>query len=194
MYGYNVVDDEGKSCDKIDVKGLVIIRSECPSIFRKSLKHLLEMILKGASDDDIRKQVDEYKISMEASPAEDLSANIGVNNIDKYILNGCAIKGTPYHVKGANNYHMLLKEFGIQNKYERVHEGDKAKVIYLKRNRFGVEVVSYYNWPKEFTENGLQIDYGKQTGKFFTNKVKFLLEPQNREHILTQSKAFDMFF
>jgi hypothetical protein len=152
------------------------------------------MILKGHSDDDIRKHVDEYKISMEASPAEELSANIGINNMSKYIKNDCAIKGTPYHVKGACNYHMLLKEFNIQNKYERIKEGDKAKVVYLKRNRFGITVVSYYDWPKEFTENGLQLDYGKQIEKFFVGKVKFLLEPQNREKILTQSKCFDIFF
>lgn len=194
MYGYNVVDEEGEPCDKIDVTGLVIIRSECPTIFRKALRHLLEMILKGRSDDDIKSQVDEYKTSMKTASAEDLSENKGVNNIAKYIVDGKPIKKTPYHVKGANNYHFLLREFGIEGDYEQIREGDKAKVLYVKKNKYGVEVLSYYDWPKEFTENGIQIDYGKQMEKFFLGKVKFLLEPQNREMILTQSKTFDLIF
>jgi DNA polymerase elongation subunit (family B) len=194
MYGYNVVDEEGEACDKIDVTGLVIIRSECPTLFRSALKHLLEMILKGRSDDDIRHQVDEYKEGMESASAEDVAENKGINNIDKYIKDGKCMKKTPYHVKGANNYHFLLKELGIQDDYERIRAGDKAKIIYVKKNRYGVEVVSFYDWPKEFTEAGIQIDYGKQMEKFFVGKVKFLLEPQNREMILTQSKTFEVFF
>ena len=194
MYGYNVVDEEGEPCDKIDVTGLVIIRSECPSIFRVALRHLLEMILKGASDEDIKSKVDEYKTSMKSASAEDLSENKGVNNIHKYIVNGKPIKKTPYHVKGANNYHMLLREFGIENTYEQIKEGDKAKILYVKKNKYGIEVITYYDWPQEFTDNGIQIDYGKQMEKFFIGKVKFLLAPQNREMILTQSKVFDLLF
>ena len=134
MYGYNVVDEEGEPCDKIDVTGLVIIRSECPSIFRVALRHLLEMILKGASDEDIKSKVDEYKTSMKSASAEDLSENKGVNNIHKYIVNGKPIKKTPYHVKGANNYHMLLREFGIENTYEQIKESDKEHKLDCSKN------------------------------------------------------------
>ena len=194
MYGYNVVDEEDKPCDKIDVTGLVIIRSECPSIFRPALKHLLEMILKGSSDEDIRAQVDEYRNSMKSASPEDLAENKGVNNITKYIVDGRPIKKTPYHVKGANNFRILLEEFGLQNKYESIREGDKAKILYVKSNKYGVDVLSFYEWPKEFDKQGMQVDYGKQVEKFFISKVKFLLAPQNREMILTQSRLIDQLF
>jgi len=193
-YGYHLVNKEGKKEDKIDVTGLEMIRSETPTIFKPALTHVLEMILKGSSDEDIKKVVEDYKESQKHANIEDLSVNIGVRNLTKYIVNNTCVKGTPYNVKGAFNYEYLLREFGIYNKYEHIKEGEKLKLIYVKRNRFGVNNIGFYEWPEEFTKEGIQHDYHKQTEKFFVGKVSMLLEPQNRESILTMSKNMDVWF
>jgi hypothetical protein len=45
---------------------------------------------------------------------------------------------------------MLLKELDIENKYDDVHEGVKAKVIYAKKNPYNIKTITFNEWPKEF--------------------------------------------
>jgi len=194
-YGFHVVNDEGVPKDKIDVTGLEIIRSETPSAFKVILKKVLEMILKNASDNEIMKYVNESKKNIKNEEAKNISSNISINNLEKYIRSDdTPIKGTPYYVKGAANYHKLLKVFNLENKYERINEGEKASVIYVKPNPYKVKVISYIHWPKEFEEYSILPDYEKQIDKFFINKIKILLKPMNRENILTKNTTFDLFF
>ena len=194
-YGFHVVNDEGVPKDKIDVTGLEIIRSETPSAFKKILKEVLGMILKNASDSDIMKYVNESKKSIKNEEARNISSNISINKIGKYIRSDdTPIKGTPYHVKGAANYHKLLRVFNLEHKYERITEGDKASVMYVKPNPYKIEVLSYIHFPKEFEEKHIVPDYEKQIDKFFINKIRILLEPMNRENILTQNTGFNLFF
>jgi hypothetical protein len=82
-----------------------MIRGECPIYFREHLNKVLEMILKGYSDDDIKKYVNKCKkVAGKLSP-DDIATNVGVKNINKYIdENDNYKKGTPYHVKGVANY------------------------------------------------------------------------------------------
>ena len=78
---------------------------------------------------------------------------------------------------------MILKELNLENKYDKIHEGNKGKVVYVKDNSFKVEVVTFTIWPKEFNEY-LVIDYDSMIEKFFLKKIGFLLEPMNREDLL----------
>lgn len=194
QYAYYMVDEKGIRKDSVQVTGLSIIRSETPTIFRVALKDVLKQILTGASDKDLTVSIDQYKNSMIAATQEEVSSNIGINNMSKYIVDGYPVKGTPWHVKGAHNYHLLLKEFKLNKKYESIREGDKAKVVYVKKNRYGIETVAYYQWPKEFLDKGIVIDYNKQLEKFFLGKIRYLLEPQNRERILDQNVNTEVFF
>ena len=52
----------------------------------------------------------------------------------------------------------------------------------------------YDRWPHEFNDVGVEPDYDKMIEKFLTNKLKMLLEPMRREHILEQNQAFNLFF
>jgi len=194
-YGFHVVNDEGVPKDKIDVTGLEIIRSETPAAFKIILKEVLSMILKNASDGDIMAFVNKSKKTIKNEEATRISSNISINKIGKYIRsNNTPIKGTPYHVKGAANYHKLLGVFDLEHKYQKITEGDKASVMYVKPNKYKVEVLSYIQWPKEFEEMGIKPDYEKQIEKFFINKIRILLKPMNRENILTQNTGFNLFF
>ena len=193
-YGFHVVNNEGVDDDKIDVTGLEIIRSETPSAFKIILKKVLRFILENKTDKEIIQFVNDCKESIKKEEPEDISSNININKLGKYIVNGEPIKGTPYHIKGAANYHKLLKLFNINGYYESLIEGNKAKVVYVKSNPYDIEVISYIKWPKEFSDNGIEPDYDKMIEKFLINKIKILLEPQNREDILKRNSTFDMFF
>jgi len=193
-YGFHVVNNEGVDDDKIDVTGLEIIRSETPSAFKIILKKVLRFILENKTDKEIIQFVDDCKESIKKELPEDISSNININKLGKYIINDEPIKGTPYHIKGAANYHKLLNLFNINGYYESLIEGNKAKVVYVKSNPYDIGVISYIKWPKEFSDNGIEPDYDKMIEKFLINKIKILLEPQNREDILKRNNTFDMFF
>jgi len=195
MYAFWVLNNEGYDCDEIDAKGIEIVRSSSPTVFRKALKEVLERLLKGDNDSILSDIVDNYKQIFYNAKPEDISVNIGVNNLDKYIdEDGYPILGTPYQVKGVACYHLLLNEFNISHKYERIKEGDKIKIVYIKNNPWKFNAISYYKWPEEFTNNGIRIDYDLMIEKYFINKAKILLDPINRSGILDDKGVESLFF
>jgi len=195
-YAYWCVDDSGKSTDDLKVSGLEIVRSDSSEAVRIKLKHIMEMIMKRISDDDIKNVIKNYKKELKKVLPEEIAANIGVNNLNKYIIDGRSIKGTPWHVKGVANYRMLLKQYGIEDMYEDIYEGLKARVIYVKNNAFGIDVITFQRWPKEFDKD-IEIDYEKMIEKFFLKKIGFLLEPMNKSSLLdtrVSNNMLDSFF
>lgn len=193
-YGYHVVNNEGVPCDKIDVTGLEIIRSETPSVFREALREMLGMILRNSDDTAIYDKYNEYMKLARSSYPEEVSENKGIKGLEKYIKDGDPIKGTPYHVKAAASYHKMLKELEIDEIYPEIEEDTKNKLVYVKPNPYNVSCIMYDRWPKEFTDVGVEPDYDRMCEKFLTNKLKMLLEPMNRDHILEQNQAFNLFF
>jgi|JFJP01.1.fsa_nt_gi DNA polymerase elongation subunit (family B) len=195
MYAYHVVNNEGFDCDDIEAKGVEIIRSTSPKVFREALKSLLEHLLKGKDDEFLSNIIEEYKKGFYSAKPEDISINIGINNIAEYISEDFSYgKGTPYHLKGVANYHFLLNQLGISNKYEQIKEGDKCRVVYLRKNRFAFDVISYYRWPEEFASNGILVDYQTMIDKYFLAKASIFLDPINRQKVLDDKSTMDLFF
>jgi len=194
-YSYHLVNKEGVPKDDLKTTGLEIVRSDSSEAIRPRLKRIMEMIVKQDTDENIAAQIRKYrKELMEMSPAE-LAANVGINNIRKYIrkddksfdigqeTEARPKKGTPWHVKGVYNYRKLLEHMDIQHKYEDIYEGLKAKVIYVKKNPFNVDMITFQEWPTEFDEM-IQYDYETMIEKFFINKIRTLLSPLGKEHIV----------
>ncbi len=195
-YAFYTVWEEGSYKDKVGAKGLEIIRSDTPVMFKKALTEILEMILKGFSDEEINEKTNEYVKEAKKLPPNDLSSNIGINNLKKYITKeNIAKKGAPWHLKGTANYQKLLKTLDLENKYPEIHEGVKAKVIYIKHNPYNIDCITFQKWPEEFNKMGIVPDYDKMIDKFFIKKVKYLLEPINKAEILNNNKKnLNLFF
>ncbi|MFW6026154.1 MAG: DNA polymerase domain-containing protein [Candidatus Woesearchaeota archaeon] len=185
-YGFWMVNKEGAKKDELSITGLDIIRSETSKPVKQEMRKALELILKGKKDKEISDFIFGAKKRLKELSPEDLSVNIGVNNIEKYISNNGPKKGTPYHVKGVYSYRKLLEKFDVKNKYEDINEGDKAKVIYIKSNPWGFDAITYPGkFPKEFD---VQPDKEKMIEKFFVNKIEMLLDPCNKIELLNQNK------
>ena len=195
MYTFHIINDEGFDCDKVSSKGIEVVRSSSPKAFKVSLKQIIERILKEDDDDTLIDLIEDYKKDFLNSIPEDISINVSANNINKYCNSDFGYrKGTPYHIKGVANYHWLIKEFGIMDKYPLIAEGDKCKFIYLKKNKYGIMSCTYYEWPKEFKQMGIEVDYDIMIQKYFTNKALILLEPINREKLIEGRTSMDAFF
>lgn len=184
-YAVWVVSEDSSPVDEIKTTGLEIIRSDTPEIIRPMLSEILQMILKGYEEDKIENKISEFKKNLTNTSPIEIAVNIGVHNIDKYInSDDKTIKGSPWHVKGVANYRSLLKKLKIEKKYAEISNNSKLKVVYVKKNQYNIESVSFTEWPKEF-DKILQIDYEKMISNFFISKIKMLLDPMNKSSILS---------
>ena len=182
-YSYHLVNKEGVPKDELKTTGLEIVRSDSSEAVRPRLKKVMEMIVKQEPDKDIAAIIRKYRKELREMTPEELAANVGINNIRKYLSSGNPIKGTPWHVRGVHNYRKLLEHLDIKNKYGDIYEGLKAKVIYVKKNPFEVDIITFQEWPTEF-EDVIQYDHETMIDKFFINKIRTLLEPLEKEHII----------
>lgn len=183
------VSEEGVPTDKIKTTGLEIVRSDTPEHVRPMLKDIMTMILKGSTDKEISDKIHKCKKELQNIKPEAIATNIGIHDTKKYIsADGTFLKGTPMHVKGVGNYRKLLKILSLDKTYEDIMEGAKAKVVYVKKNAFGFESITFNRWPKEF-DSVLQIDYPKQIDKTFLNKCDMLLEVLGKKHLITSNDA-----
>ena len=193
-YAYWLLDKEGVPQNDIKVTGLEIVRSESAEAIRPRLKEVMEMIMKQKGDDVLSKNIRKFKKELSILEPEELAANIGINNIRKYLNSGSPKKGTPWHVKGVYGYRLLLDKLGLKDKYEDIKEGLKAKVVYIKKNPWNIETISFYNWPEEF-DTLIQFDSSIMIDKFFIKKVRLLLEPIDKEQLIdVDTSAFKTFF
>ena len=190
-YSYWCVNIEGQDVDKLETTGLEVVRSETPSAVKPRLKHIMEMILKTKSEKEITDTIEIYKKELMDVYPEEIAVNTSVSTMDKYIKPSGCVKGTPWHIKGVYNYRRLLDLLEIKDKYEDIHEGDKTKVVYVMKNQFGIETITFIRWPSEFNEL-IQIDTKKMIDKHFVNKVKILLEPMNKVDSLESSNKMSL--
>lgn len=195
-YAVWVVDVDGSPVDEIKTTGLEIIRSDTPEVVRPMLSDILEMILKGAEEIDIQTKVSKYKTELLNVSPGDIAVNMGIHGLTKYINDkNQSGKGAPWHVKGVANYRTLLQKLNLTDKYEDITDSSKIKVLYVRKNPYNIESVSFREWPKEFS-NILQIDYEKMVEKFFTGKIEILLVPMGKVDLLSSGakEAVGLFF
>jgi hypothetical protein len=85
-------------------------------------------------------------------------------------------KGTPINSRAALMYNHLLKQHGLENKYEVIKEGEKIKYVYLNpRNPTREDVIAFTQiLPPEF---GLHkfIDNDTQFEKAFLDPAEIIL-------------------
>jgi DNA polymerase elongation subunit (family B) len=161
--------------NKMVVKGLDVVRSSFPKVFREFMTQLLKDILKKVSKDIIDNRVLELKQSLETVNYLEVARNTSANNISEYdsqptnALNKFR-KGTPAHIKAAIVYNRLLKYYGIDKQYEKISDGEKIKYVYLKNNPLQIDAVAVkgYHDPKEIKF--------MDTDALFDNELKNKLE------------------
>lgn len=193
-YATWTLTDGGKWKDEMSITGMEIIRSDSPEIVKPMIRDVLEMILRFEPDNNIRKRITKYKKELKGCDPEMIAENKGINKTKKYIKEDGYIKGTPRHLKGLYFMKMLLEKFGLQDKYELPQEGNKAKIVYVTKNPYKVDSLSFLRWPEEFFDKGIFVDYDKMIENNFTKKIQGLLEVINKEELFMQSRNVESLF
>lgn len=190
-YATWTLKDSGKWKDSLSITGLDIIRSDSPEVVKPMLIEILQSILKREGDNKVRNLIQKYKKELLKTNPNDIAENKGVNHFKKYINNDFTCKkGTPHQVKGVCNMQFFVNEFGLKEKYEIPKEGTKARVVYLKKNKYNRESLSFYDWPKEFDNHGIEVDYVKMIENNFLKKIKGYLEYIRKLDLLNQPTLF----
>jgi len=177
-YAQWIINQEGHACNKLDVKGLDVVRSSFPPSFRKFMAEVLEDILNDITKEELDEKILNFKEHMKTLPLIDVMFPIGVKNVKKWQRKGDGLfavrmKGTPVHVKSALNYNDMLKHHKIKSVREIIN-GEKIKWTYLKANNMGLVTMAMKGFedPPPI-ENFVQenINYNKVFSSAFANKL-----------------------
>ena len=145
-YGQWIINDAGVVCDRLDVKGLDIVRSSFPPAMRKLMTGVLQDILGNVEKESIDEKIMDFKKEIKTLPIEDIALPTGVKKLSKFANKGGRgkiqsgqgiftqmVKGTPVHVKAAWIYNDLLKYYNLTD-CEKINNSEKIKWVYLKPN------------------------------------------------------------
>jgi Kyanoviridae DNA polymerase len=177
-YVLNVYNDEGVQLTKPKLKivGIEAVKSSTPQVCREKIKEAIRMIMESTNDSLID-FIEKFRIEFYKFEFENIAIPVGVHNIRKYTSkDGWYEKGCPINVRGAILFNRHLKNFGVENKYQRIQDGDKTKYCYIKKpNPLGENVIScLVILPKEFGVHEY-IDYDLQFEKTFLSPIKSIL-------------------
>ena len=179
-YILNVYDSEGVRYaePKLKMMGIETVKSSTPMSCREALKKALKIIM-NEDEGVVQKYIADFREEFKTLPFEDVAFPRGVSDLTKYQSYGSEIqigKGTPIHVRGSIVYNHLLKQHGLEKRYESIKDGEKIKFCYLKEpNPIRQNVLSIISTlPKDF---GLEkyIDYDTQFSKAFLEPLNAIL-------------------
>jgi DNA polymerase elongation subunit (family B) len=204
-YAQWMILKNGIPCDKLDVKGLDVVRSSFPKAFQKFMSAMLKDILMGKDNEYIDDTLLTFKKSLPTLPVNLIAKGGAIKELSKYDdgswKSGASIanfeKGTPAHVKAGIAYNRLLKFFNAPYKHEPIRDGDKVKWVYLKTNPLGLDTLAFkdYNDPKEvmdFIET--YIDRDKIFEAELENKLDDFYNALKWEKATTETKTAKKFF
>ena len=209
-YGQWIINDGGETCDKLDVKGLDIVRSNFPPAMRDLMTQVLKDILGNVDKDEVDEKIMNFKKSMKKQSIYDISLPTGVKGLQKFTDkrhvnkkiygNGGVFttmyKGTPVHVKASIRYNDLLDFYKLNN-VEKIKNHSKIKWVYLKSNPLGIEALAFkgYDDPDKILDFIKEnIDYEKLYKGALEKKIKMFYEALGWELPVDKANTLDRFF
>ena len=207
-YGQWIINDGGLTVEKLDVKGLDIVRSSFPPAFRDFMTRILKAILAKVDKDKIDGFILNFKKSLYDQSIDDIALPTGVKGIKKYTkkkttrgFGGESMftemeKGAPVYVKASVVYNDLLKYFKANN-YEPIRNASKIRWVYLKDNPFNIDAVAFkgYDDPKEIMDFINQyIDRDKLFDKALKKKIKMFYDSMKWDMPIDKKVSIERFF
>lgn len=201
-YAQWIIANNGIQVDKLDVKGLDVVRSSYPVAFREFMSSILVDILKGADEKTTSTRIQEYRKQLEGVSIADIAKNSSVKELSKYNIKN-RVKlfefplGTPAHVKAAIAYNQMLSMLSLDNQYSKIKDGDKIKWAYLKPNPYGLDGIAFngYNDPDGIIEYiQSYIDYDKIFERELENKLQDFYDALNWGTMVSKTTTADKFF
>ncbi len=184
-YILNVYDNEGVRYKEPELKimGIEAIKSSTPTVCRDYIKETLKLIMTSDEETVIR-HITHLKRKFKENSFDDVAFPRSANNIKKYNDSASVYKkGTPIQVRGSLLYNKIIKDMGLDKKYQYIKDGDKIKFCYLKMpNPLKDNVISCASGMPREVDLDQYIDYNKQFEKGYLEPVKTILNSIGWEH------------
>jgi DNA polymerase elongation subunit (family B) len=203
-YAQWIIAENGIPMDRLDVKGLDVVRSSYPAEFRKFMSEILISILRGDSETTLTDRIYDFKKSLSTMNVVSIAKNSAVKEISKYIPkkkdNRAMFQfnsGTPAHVKAAIAHNQLLVHFKCAAKHAPMRDGDKIKWVYLKQNPYGLDAVGFkgHDDPDEIMDLvRTYIDYDKIFERELLKKLEDFYGALGWGAVLSSQKTAEQFF
>jgi hypothetical protein len=148
-YALSLVNKDGFPTSDLEVKGLDVIRTSFPTLFRTFMTTMIKDILSGKDKELIDENILKLKESVDTTDYTLISRPTGISEISKFCDNthqpfNFRVKGTPVHVKAAINYNDFIRYYNIYDKYALIQDTEKIKWIYLiEENPFRLDSMAY---------------------------------------------------
>jgi hypothetical protein len=161
-YAMYIVNKEGISIEELEMKGMDIMKSNFPPLFRNFGENLIKNILFGKPKEEIDKDVMEFKKMVGEIEWINLLKPTGLKKMGEYIerkpmagdlFSKLKLK-CPVNTKAAIRYNDFLKYKKLNVKYPEFTIGDKMYIANLKPNPYQIDTIGYngYNDPDDITE------------------------------------------
>ena len=143
---------------KLIVKGLDIVRSTFPIVFKQYMRNFIISLLNDADKVEIDKIMVDFVNGLSKVAARLIARNTAAKNVTKYKTSsdrlGQYMKSAPMHVKSVINYNQLLKEFGIEKQFPPISDGEKIKYVMLRQNPYHIDTLAFkdYEDPPQIME------------------------------------------
>lgn len=143
---------------KMVVKGLDIVRSTFPTMFKEYMRKFIVDLLNGVEKSQVDKEMMDFVEHLSQSHYSDVARNTAVKKLSKFVTDETELggykKGTPMHVKSAINYNALRHVLGIHKSSMPITDGEKIKYVVLKDNKYRLDSLAFkdYEDPPEIEE------------------------------------------
>tara|TARA_Y100001973_G_scaffold82268_1_gene121558 strand:+ start:1 stop:1188 length:1188 start_codon:yes stop_codon:yes gene_type:complete len=195
-YILNVHNSEGVQYPepKLKIMGIEAVKTSTPLPCRDKMREAFKVIM-GGDQKEMKEFIVNFRREFELMKPEEIAFPRSINGVKKYTdTTSIYKKGTPMHVKGAIMYNHLIKTKKIGHKFQPIYEGDKGKYIHLRKNLWGVNVITFISkLPKEFDLHGY-IDYETQFQKSFMDPLRFILGAIKWQIDASDSNTIEDFF
>ena len=206
-YGQWIINDGGLEVEKLDIKGLDIVRSSFPPAFRDFMTKVLKAILAKVPKEKIDEFILNFKNNLQNEELDKIALPTGVKGITKYIdksrggfqsktMFTSMKKGAPVHTKASVIYNDLLKHFKTNN-HEPISNGNKVRWVYLKQNPFNIDGIAYkgYDDPKQIIDFINQyVDRDKLFDKALNKKIKMFYDAMSWDMPVEKKNTIEKFF
>lgn len=170
-YALNLIWENGKECDYIDITGFDYVRGNCSKVTRRMQMKIITDILRGN-----KKQIPSYlfnltkDIKADKFPISDIAIPYTLSKAPDFYGLIDTVTGhhsaTPEYVKGAR--------WAIQNLNLEITAGDRVKMIYCLRP---TPVISYFD--EESLPKNIILDHNKTIEKIVKMKAEQFLRLAN---------------
>jgi DNA polymerase elongation subunit (family B) len=161
-YAMYIVNKEGIEIEELEMKGLDIMKSNFPPLFRDFGENLIKNILFGKPKVEIDKDVMEFKQMVGEVEWIKLLKPTGLKKMGEYIdrrpmageLFTKLKPKCPVNTKAAIRYNDFLRYKKLTVKYPEFTIGDKMYIANLKPNPYQIDAIGYngYNDPDDITQ------------------------------------------